>query len=142
MALIEPTVTGMGYDLVDIDFETGGRGLLRLFIDRAEGITVEDCAEVSNQISAFLDVEDPIAGHYVLEVSSPGINRILRTEKHFEQFVGRRVKVRLEREIEGRKTVTGELLGQEHGRVLVRMNDHEFSLPMTEIKRARLAPEM
>lgn len=142
IGLLEPTVSGMGYDLVDVDVETGGRGLLRLFIDGPEGVTVDDCAKVSNQVSALLDVEDPMAGHYVLEVSSPGINRILRTEKHFEQFVGQRVKVRLQRVIDGRKTVTGELLGHEDGRVRVLMKDREYSLPLTEIKRARLAPEM
>ncbi len=141
ISLLEPTVSGMGFDLVDVDLEHGGRGLVRLFIDRPNGVDLDDCAKVSNQVSALLDVEDPFPGHYVLEVSSPGINRILRTPEHFRQFTGRRVKVRMEQAVEGRKRIIGQLLGLDEEQVLVEMADHEYRLPIKDIKRARLAPE-
>ncbi len=140
--LLEPTVNGMGYELIDIDLEIGGRGLVRLFIDGPDGVGLDDCSKVSNQVSALLDVEDPIAGHYVLEVSSPGLNRILRTAEHFRQFTGKRVKVRMERAVDGRKRFIGQLLGLDKEQVLVEMADQEYRLPIEDIKRARLAPEL
>ncbi len=142
IALLEPTVNGMGYDLIDIDLEVGGRGLVRLFIDGPDGVGLDDCSKVSNQVSALLDVEDPIPGHYVLEVSSPGLNRILRTAEHFRQFTGKRVKVRMERAVDGRKRFIGQLLGLDEEQVLVEMADQEYRLPIEDIKRARLAPEL
>ena len=142
ITLLEPTVNGMGYELIDIDLELGGRGLVRLFIDGPDGVGLDDCSKVSSQVSALLDVEDPIPGHYVLEVSSPGLNRILRTAEHFRQFTGKRVKVRMERAVDGRKRFIGQLLGLDEEQVLVEMADQEYRLPIEDIKRARLAPEL
>ncbi len=105
--LLEPTVTGLGYELVNIEYRSGENGLLRIFIDRPEGIGLGDCEKVSEQISALLDVEDPLPGHYSLEVSSPGTDRVLRTPAHFERFAGERVKVLLKIPRDGRRRYTG-----------------------------------
>ena len=95
-ALLEPAVEALGYELTDIDAHTGRRGLLRLYIGRKDGITtLADCERVSEQIGALLDVEDPLPGSYVLEVSSPGLDRRLRTLEHFERFNGEAVKIEL-----------------------------------------------
>jgi ribosome maturation factor RimP len=85
--LLEPTVKALGFELVDVEANIGRRSLLRLFIDREPAVTLADCELVSGQISAFLDVEDPLPGSYLLEVSSPGLDRRLRTPEHFRRFV-------------------------------------------------------
>ena len=93
-ALLEPTVEGLGFELADLDVRLGGRnGLVRVFIDKPDGISLEDCEAVSLAVSALLDVEDPVPGHYDLEVSSPGLNRKLTKPQHFERFRGEEVKV-------------------------------------------------
>ncbi len=89
LSLLEPPVGALGYELVDVEFASAGSGgLLRLYIDAPAGITVEDCERVSHRVSEILDVADPIPGAYTLEVSSPGLDRILRTREHFERFRG------------------------------------------------------
>jgi ribosome maturation factor RimP len=97
LELLEAEVRGLGYELVDLDLRVGGDGLLRLYIDSEDGITLDDCERVSHQVSGLLDVEDPIPGHYTLEVSSPGVNRPLRTPGHFRRFEGERAKIELAR---------------------------------------------
>src|ERR1700684_322643 len=97
MRLLEPPIEALGFDVVDIEFARDGRGgVLRIFIDRGSrdsgpGITVDDCATVSHAASRVLEAQDPIKGHYTLEVSSPGFDRILRTRAHFERFLGERI---------------------------------------------------
>ena len=87
--LLEPAVEQLGYELSDLEVKVGGRhGVIRLFIDKADGVGLEDCETVSRQVSALLDVEDPVPGHYVLEVSSPGLDRRLTKVEHFERFMG------------------------------------------------------
>ena len=86
MALLEPPVQALGYELVDLEARIGGNGLLRVYIDRDDGVDLDDCERVSRQLSAFLDVEEPLPGSYTLEVSSPGLDRPLRTAEHFERF--------------------------------------------------------
>jgi len=99
MRLLEPPIEALGYELVDLEYAgAGGGGILRIYIDRlVEGpggqITVDDCARVSQALSRVLETEDPIKGHYTLEVSSPGFDRILRTRAHFERFSGARIAV-------------------------------------------------
>ncbi len=141
--LIEPCVTALGYELVGLEFvPRGGGGLLRVYIDSPEGITVEDCERVSHQISGVLDVEDPIRGAYTLEVSSPGIDRPLFTPEHFERFAGERVSVRLDVPIQGRRKITGVLQGLSDGEVVVLENGEEWRLPMAAISKAQLVPEI
>ena len=140
LALLEPAVEAMGFELADIDAHFGRRGLLRLFIDREGGVTLDDCQLVSEQIGAFLDVEDPLPGSYVLEVSSPGFDRRLRTLAHFERFKGENAKVELRDALDGRRRFTGKLVGVEGSEVLLEVDGELTRLPFGDIAVARLAP--
>lgn len=141
--MLEPVVNAMGYELVDIDVSAGrSSGLLRLYIDRSGGVDLDDCEKVSRQVSAVLDVEDPIPGHYVLEVSSPGLNRSLRTREHFERYAGSRVKVKLKSVLDGRKRFTGQLTAVDDEAITLQVDDRTFRLPLERIQKARLAPEL
>src|SRR5262245_5534394 len=94
--LLGPVVADLGYELWELEFAPrAGGGLLRLYIDSPEGISLDDCERVSRAVSETLDVADPIAGHYTLEVSSPGLDRVLRTRAHFERFAGERVRLEM-----------------------------------------------
>ncbi len=141
--LIEPAVMGLGYELLGLELMPGrgGGSLLRVYIDSPEGITLDDCEQVSHQISGVLDVEDPIAGSYTLEVSSPGLDRPLFTPKHFQQHAGRRVRIRMQAPLEGRRRFKGELRGYRDGRVVVMEEGEERSVPYEMIHTARLVPE-
>src|SRR5204862_3226140 len=110
--LLRGGVEAMGFELVDAELVGGGRApTLRVYIDSPQGITVDDCADVSRQISAILDVEDPIAGSYTLEVSSPGLDRPLVTPDDFRKRIGETVKAKLRRpDLTGRRNFTGKLL--------------------------------
>lgn len=138
--LLEPAVAAMGFELADIDVHLGRRGLLRLFIDREGGVTVDDCQRVSEQVSALLDVEDPLPGSYVLEVSSPGFDRRLRTLAHFERFAGERARIELRDLLEGRRNFVGKLVGVEGTEVLIDVDGQVWRLPLNDIAVARLAP--
>ena len=140
IALLEPTVAALGYELADIDAHLGRRGLLRLFIDRQGGVTLDDCQRVSEQVGAFLDVEDPLSGSYVLEVSSPGFDRRLRTLAHFERFNGELARVELKDARDGRRNLSGRLAGVEGGLVLLEVEGEMWRVPMNDIAVARLAP--
>ena len=140
--LIEPTVVSLGFDLVGVTWRGGrSRGLVRIYIDRVEGVTVNDCAEVSHRVNGVLDVEDPIPGEYDLEVSSPGVDRLLFVERDFIRFAGADLKVTLHRPIAGQRRFTGTLRGYEDGVVLVDEHgiEHRFAIP--EIESARLIPQ-
>ncbi len=140
LELLEPAVAAMGFELADLELHRGRRGVLRLFIDRAGGVTLDDCQLVSEQVGAVLDVEDPLPGSYVLEVSSPGFDRRLRTQAHFERFVGERVRIELKDAREGRRNFTGQLTGVEGGNVLLEVDGEAWQLPLNDIAVARLAP--
>ena len=142
LKLLEPEVLALGYELMDIEVRLGnGRGLLRLYIDSPNGIGLEDCEKVSRQASAILDVEDPIPDDYNLEVSSPGMNRKLVKPAHFEQFAGRRVKVKLHRLVNGRRNVKGVLIGLDGDEILVREDEADIRLPLMDVDVARVVPE-
>jgi ribosome maturation factor RimP len=141
IALIEPPLAAMGFELADLDVHLGRRGLLRLFIDREQGVTLDDCERVSGQLGAWLDVEDPLPGSYVLEVSSPGFDRRLRTQQHFARFAGERVKVDLKDAREGRRRLTGKLVGTETGLVLIDVDGEVWRVALNDIAMARLAPQ-
>ena len=139
--ILEPTVEGLGYELTDLDAKFGGQnGLLRLFIDRDEGISLEDCEKVSLAVSALLDVEDPVPGHYSLEVSSPGTDRTLTKLAHFERFTGETVKVQLRFPKEGRRRFRGKLLSANEDNIVVEVDGESHTLTMATIDTARLAP--
>lgn len=140
--LLEPSVVGLGYELVGVELQgRGSRSLLRLYIDRSDGVTLDDCERVSRQVSGVLDVEDPIRGAYTLEVSSPGLERPLFTPAHFDRFAGERVKVKLDVPVEGRRSVTGVLRAMREGCVVVLEDGVERVLPLDAIRRAHLAPD-
>jgi ribosome maturation factor RimP len=141
--MLEPTVTGLGYELLGVELQgSGARALLRLYIDAPSGVSVDDCARVSHQVSGVLDVEEPIRGPFTLEVSSPGVERPLFTPAQYERFTGERVRVKLEVPVEGRRNVTGQLLGCREGCVLVLEDGVERRLPLEAIRRAHLAPDL
>jgi len=108
VALFNPVIKDMGYELLGVEYVTSGKhSILRLFIDSEQGIGVNDCEMVSQQVSAIMDVEDPITGQYSLEVSSPGIERPLFTLAHYQRFLGHDISLRLFRSIEGRRKFSG-----------------------------------
>jgi ribosome maturation factor RimP len=139
--LLEPPLAALGYELADLDVHLGRRGLLRLFIDREAGVKLEDCERVSEQLGAWLDVEDPLPGSYVLEVSSPGFDRRLRTLAHFARFAGARAKVELKDAREGRRNLTGKIAGTDAERVLIDVDGEVWRVPLNDIAMARLAPQ-
>ncbi|HVS22284.1 MAG TPA: ribosome maturation factor RimP [Gammaproteobacteria bacterium] len=139
--LIEPPLAALGFELADLDAHLGQRGLLRIFIDRAQGVTLEDCERVSEQLGAWLDVEDPLPGSYVLEVSSPGFDRRLRTLAHFERFAGERAKLELRDARGGRRKLVGRLAGTDAGQVLIEVDGEVWRVPLNDIAAARLAPQ-
>ena len=138
--LLEPALAAMGFELADIDAHFGRRGLLRLFIDREGGVTIEDCQRVSEQIGAFLDVEDPLPGSYVLEVSSPGFDRRLRKLAHFERFKGENAKVELRDALDGRRRFTGKLVGVEGSEVLLEVDGDLLLIPIRSVKYLQVSP--
>jgi ribosome maturation factor RimP len=145
VAMLEPTIERLGYELFDLDVRLDGGGLLRLFIDSLDpdaGIGLEDCEKVSRQVSALLDVEDPIPGGYTLEVSTPGLDRRLVKAQHFERFAGSRVKVKLKRLVDGRRNFKAKLVGCDNSNVLLREGKSEFSIPLQEIDTARVVPDL
>ncbi|MBV1775028.1 ribosome maturation factor RimP [Burkholderiaceae bacterium DAT-1] len=135
--LIESTLPGLGYELVDLEFGRGG--LVRLFIDKPGGITVEDCVSVSNHLTRLFMVEN--IDYDRLEVSSPGLDRPLRKESDFVRFAGKQIKIKLRLPLDGRKTIVGELKGLSEGNVLVAENaDTTLSVPLSQIDKVRLVP--
>ena len=140
LELVEPAVESMGYELIDIEYRATNRGLVRLYIDRDGGIGLNDCEAVSREVSALMDVSDPIPGQYVLEVSSPGDDRILRKPKHFSDFAGHRVKIGLTTLHEGRRRIVGNLIGIESDEVIVETDEELVRLKLGNIAKARLAP--
>ena len=140
---IAAAVRGLGYELVGVEYlPQGRRSLLRVYIDTPEGVTVEDCERASHQISGVLDVDDPIRGEYVLEVSSPGLDRPLFTAEHFQRFTGSRVRLRLSPPLEGRRNFSGVLQGMRGDAVVVAQEDGEVEIPFHHIDQARLVPEL
>jgi len=137
-AWIRATLEGLGYELVDL--ESSRSGLLRIFIDSARGITVEDCAKVSNHLTRAFAVEG--IDYERLEVSSPGLDRPLKTLGDFERFAGRDVTIKLKLPREGRRRFEGKLVGVEGGRIAVDVEGQRQHLEFAEIDRARLVPDV
>ena len=139
--LLEPTVERLGYELADLEVRLGGRnGLVRVFIDRPDGIGLDDCEKVSLAVSALLDVEDPLPGNYSLEVSSPGLDRKLTKVEHFHRFTGETVKVSLRFPKEGRRRFRGKLLSVDDENIVVEVDGESHSLALSMIDTARLVP--
>ena len=143
--LIEPALNTMGYELVGCELQTQGRTkLLRIYMDSEKGVNLADCALASRQISAILDVEDLIVGHYQLEMSSPGLDRPLMQPEHFKRYIGRSIKVRLRtpRE-EGRRQYSGTLLQVgDKGIVLTVEEKGVLNIDFSDIEKANLIPQL
>lgn len=141
--IIAPVVTGLGYEFWGCELLSAGHAQkLRIYIDSAKGIDVEDCATVSRQASAVLDVEDPIPGEYVLEVSSPGIDRPLFYIEQYERYIGQNIKLRLKSPLAGRRNFAGRLKAVEGHRISMILEDQEVTLECDNIGRAKLDPLM
>lgn len=136
--LIETTLTGLGYELVDLELSNRGR-LIRIFIDKPAGVTVDDCALVSNHVSRLLAVEMDF-DYDRLEVSSPGLDRPLRKEADFERFAGQEAQIRLRIPLEGQRKFQGVLRGVKDGAVLLEVEGAVLSLNLGNLEKARLVP--
>lgn len=139
--LVEPSLTAMGYQLVRVQLSGGHhRPTVQIMAERADGagMTVEDCAEVSRAVSALLDVADPLPASYMLEVSSPGIDRPLTRPQDYERFAGYEAKLETRWPIGGRRRFRGRLLGVDGEAVRVRTDEGEVVLPLAEVERAKL----
>jgi len=141
-AIASPLLQELGLELVDVEFrrEAGG-WILRVYLDKRGGVTLQDCQRVSEELSDLLDVEDLVGHPYSLEVSSPGLDRPLGREADFLRFVGERVRVTTSQAIEGQRRFLGTLKGYEGGRVVLEREDGSMVLiPHSLISKARLAP--
>lgn len=139
--LLTPVIEGLGYEFVGLEYlPQGARSILRVYIDRENGITLDDCERVSHQVSGVLEVEDPIRGQYVLEVSSPGADRPLFTRAHFERFLGERVAVKTNLPIEGRRKFTGILVSMVDDGLVIEVDGKNVTIGMSQVDKAKLAP--
>jgi ribosome maturation factor RimP len=143
MRLLEPTVSAMGYELLGIEYLGQGKhSRLRLFIDSPDGIGLADCEKVSRQVSGILDVEDPVKGHYSLEVSSPGLDRPLFRTAHYAAHIGEQVKLRLRQAIGGRRNFKGRIDAVEGESIYIVTEDGEqVTLVCDEVEKANLVPQ-
>ena len=142
-AMIAPVVKALECDLWGIDYLSAGgrnRTVLRVYIDKEHGVGVDDCANVSRQLSSVMDVEDPILGEYTLEVSSPGLDRPLFTLEQVALYCGETAKVKLRQPFEGRRNYTGVIKGVEGDEIILIVDDHEFLLPMDAVDKAKIVP--
>jgi len=148
--LLAPTVESLGLELLGVEYlPAPGGATLRLYIDVPAGeggepgrtVTIEDCEAVSREVSAQLDVADPIAGNYTLEVSSPGMDRPLFTAAHFARFVGEQAKVGLKLPQDGRRRLQGRILRVDNGEVTFALDNAEFVVALENIDKARLVPD-
>jgi ribosome maturation factor RimP len=137
---IEPSLEAMGYCLVRVVISSGRRPTLQVMAERRDDqpMTVEDCAQISHSVSALLDVADPIAGAYMLEISSPGIDRPLVRTEDYDRFSGFEARIELSRPIEGRKRFRGRLLGTSADSVRLATGTGEVRLPLADVARAKL----
>ncbi|HVE14804.1 MAG TPA: ribosome maturation factor RimP [Elusimicrobiota bacterium] len=147
LAEIEKSVEGLlsteAAELVDMQYrQEGGRWVLRFFIDKANGFTLEDCEYFSERIGGLLDALDAVPHAYSLEISSPGLDRVLRKERDFVRFAGHRVRMKLKSPVEGRRKMKGVLQGVEDGKIAVEVEGRALRVDLASIEEARLDPEI
>lgn len=141
-ALIKPVVESLDCVFWGLEIHAQGRhSVLRIYVDKADGVMIEDCEKVSRQVSSVMDVEDPIAGNYTLEVSSPGMDRPLFELSQFNDYIGHTLTLRLNQAFEGTRKVSGQLTGIEHDELVIAVGDDEYVLPYEIIDKARVVPE-
>ena len=142
--MFEPTISALGYELLGVEYISQGKhSIVRIFIDSENGVNLDDCQQVSGQISGILDVEDPIKGEYNLEISSPGTERPLFTLEHFEQFIGQAVSLRFHGMVEKRRKLKGHIETVEDSKVTISElgTELEFTFDFDEIDKANIIPE-
>lgn len=142
-AIVAPSLEAMGYDLVRVLLQGNRRRTLQIMAERRDGVamSVDDCAAISRSVSALLDVEDPIPDAYMLEVSSPGLDRPLTRPQDYERFAGCEANIETARPLDGRKRFRGKLLGLDgEGRLRLVADTGEWTIPLAEVARARLVP--
>jgi len=145
LALLQPVVEELGYELWELEYQPGrGNALLRIYLDTAApgGITVDDCERASRAVSEVLDTSDPIPGNYTLEVSSPGLERPLRTARHFAPYVGEQVFVETVHVVDERRRFKGVLAAAGPESIEVDVEGRRHVLPLTGIRKAHLAPDI
>lgn len=135
--LIEPTVEALGLDLWGVELLQQGKfTVLRIYIESGEGITIDDCEKVSRQVSAILDVEDPISGEYTLEVSSPGVDRPLFKVSQFEEFADSEVDIKMRSPLDGRRKFKGRITNIDGNAIRIDVDGTEFDLDHSDIEKA------
>jgi len=141
--LLAPAIADLGLELVGIEFSTSAGGsLLRVYIDEPErGVTIDDCERASREISALLDVNDPVAGRYTLEVSSPGLERPLFTLEHFERFIGEQAKITVNLPLDGRRRFQGAIRSVDGDRITIDQDGTPVAIAHANIAKARLVPD-
>ncbi len=139
--MLTAPVEALGFEFVGLEFIRAGKfSTLRVYIDSPEGISVDDCADVSHQVSSVLDVEDPISSNYNLEVSSPGMDRPLFKEAHYQAIIGEDVSLRLRIPQDGRRNFKGQLTGCENGSIQVTVDGQSFNLMLNNVEKGNLVP--
>ena len=137
--LIAPAVEGLGYEFVGLEYKPSNhQSMLRIYIDHENGIHVDDCAKVSRQVSAVLDVEDPIKSEYTLEVSSPGLDRPLFTVEHYQRFKGKEIKCKLRMPFNGRRNFTGKLIEADDLKITLSIDNESVELYIEDIEKANI----
>ncbi|KTD33111.1 Ribosome maturation factor RimP [Legionella nautarum] len=141
-AMLMPLVEDLGYELWGCEYLSQGKhSLLRIYIDKEDGINIDDCERVSKQISAFLDVEDPIPGNYSLEISSPGIPRPLFYKEQYKRYLGQDVQVKLFKPVNGSRKFTGTILDVSEDVLILQMGEEKIEIPFTHVVKANLIGE-
>jgi ribosome maturation factor RimP len=139
--MLNPAVEALGFELVGVEFVRAGKhSIMRVYIDHENGISVDNCADVSHQVSAILDVEDPINTEYNLEVSSPGMDRPLFKESHYLQVVGEIVSIKLSLALDNRRNFKGRLLACNNGMLTIEVDGQQFELAVASIEKGNLVP--
>lgn len=137
--LLAPVITDMGYELWGCEYLPQGKhSLLRIYIDKSDGIQIDDCQEVSKQVSAVLDVEDPITGNYSLEISSPGIPRPLFYSWQFQRYIGQEAQIKTYKPIKNKRRFTGIIVSANESTLVLNINDEDQELLFSNIVKANL----
>lgn len=141
--LVAPLVADLGYEFVGLEYQSNPKHrLLRVYIDKEDGVNLDDCEQVSREVSALLDVEDPINGQYSLEVSSPGVERPLFTSEQFDHYRGEQARVWLHAPEQGRRKLHGVIVRVEDGLLTIAENGLEIEVTIDNIQKAHLAPDL
>lgn len=137
--LLSPLIQDLGYELWGCEFLSQGKhSLLRIYIDKADGIGIEDCETVSKQVSALLDVEDPIPGNYSLEISSPGIPRPLFSSIQYQRYIGQPVQIKTYKPVDGKRKLSGTIVSASESTLVLKINDEHQEILFSNIVKAHL----